>query len=73
MSNRVRSYSPVKTGPDPSLTHPIQVIKSIRTGRCNITEHVMMLTTNEALCRSMEDAGALQALWVCARGLDASL
>lgn len=73
MSNRVRSYSPVETGPNPSLTHLIQVIKSIRTGLYNITEHVMMPTTNEALCRSLEDAGALQALGVCTHGMDARL
>lgn len=33
----------------------------------------MMPTTNEALCWSLEDAGALQALGVCARGVDACL
>lgn len=55
------------------LTHLIRVIMSIKTGLCNITEHVMMPTTNKALCRSLEDAGALQALRVCAHGVDARL
>lgn len=33
----------------------------------------MMPTTNKALCWSLEDAGAFQALRVCACGVDSSL